>query len=468
MPGETKTRAPTVPESSTISPKTSTAKMISYEELSKHNTINDCWIAVREKVYNVTSWIPDHPGGSDFIVFNGGRDATQLFEAYHPVRVYGRLTKHYVGELEPSSTHPRFPPMSEFYKTLKVKIENYFLERKMSPRSGNEMLARTAVLISMSFAFHYLSVVSSNLWISLACAAMAGFIYALLSFMPVHEGSHAATTDSPIMWRLLGSVHDYVNGASYYTWCHQHFLGHHPFTNVTNGEEANDAYDPDIVTGDPDIRRIKPTQRVMNHYRFQQFYAPLLYGLLGVKYRINDFLVMFVYKTNGYVTLTPPNAYHLFTFFAGKAFFVLYRFIIPSFYIPIWKVFLLFAVADAFTSYVLAFVFQVNHVVPQTSWPTTDKTGFVNMDWAEMQVVTTMDYAHGSWWSTFLSGALNYQVTHHLFPYICQLHYPAIAPIILDHCKQYNIKYTVLPTFWDALKAHFEYLRIMGHGHTDF
>jgi len=130
---------------------------------------------------------------------------------------------------------------------------------------------------------------------------------------------------------------------------------------------------------------------------------------------------------------------------------------------------LLFVISDLITSYILAFVFQVNHVIPQAKWPTASKeTGMVDMDWAEMQVSTTLDYAHDSWFTTFFTGGLNYQITHHLFPYISQIHYPAIAPIVKQHCKQYNVQYPVLPSFWDAFKAHLNYLAIMGHGHTDF
>jgi len=103
----------------------------------------------------------------------------------------------------------------------------------------------------------------------------------------------------------------------------------------------------------------------------------------------------------------------------------------------------------------------VNHVVPQVHWPSV-KDGVVDMDWAEMQVRTTLDYGHDSWLTTFFTGALNYQVTHHLFPYISQIHYPQIAPIIKEHCKRYNIEYIVLPNFWEAFVSHIKYLAIMG------
>jgi fatty acid desaturase len=288
--------------------------------------------------------------------------------------------------------------------------------------------------------------------------------------MPVHEGSHASTTSSPIMWRLMGAIHDWVNGASFYNWCHQHFLGHHPFTNVTDTSKSVDALDPDVVTNDPDVRRIKPTQSHRDYYKYQVFYAPVLYGLLGLKFRINDFMILFVHKKNGHVRVNPMNNWHLFNFFGGKAFFVFYRIIVPAmFFMPLWQSISLFIWSDLVTSWILAFVFQVNHVVPHAKWPMVNKeTGMVNMDWAEMQIMTTLDYAHDSWITTFLTGALNYQVTHHLFPYISQIHYPEIAPIIREHCKEYRIHYTVLPTFYDAFKAHLTYLAKMGHAHYDF
>ncbi len=55
-------------------------------------------------------------------------------------------------------------------------------------------------------------------------------------------------------------------------------------------------------------------------------------------------------------------------FVAGKIFFILYRIIIPAlFATSLSRAILLFIVSDLVTSYILAFVFQVNHVVPQVT-----------------------------------------------------------------------------------------------------
>ena len=48
-------------------------------EISKHNTANDCWIIVNSKVYNVTDYINLHPGGPGAITRYCGNDATDAF-----------------------------------------------------------------------------------------------------------------------------------------------------------------------------------------------------------------------------------------------------------------------------------------------------------------------------------------------------------------------------------------------------
>lgn len=48
-------------------------------ELAKHNTKNDCWTSINNDVYDLTQYIPQHPGG-DEILRACGTDGTSLFE----------------------------------------------------------------------------------------------------------------------------------------------------------------------------------------------------------------------------------------------------------------------------------------------------------------------------------------------------------------------------------------------------
>ena len=42
------------------------------EEVKKHNTVKDCWVIYKKKVYNVTDFAPDHPGGSELLTDEAG------------------------------------------------------------------------------------------------------------------------------------------------------------------------------------------------------------------------------------------------------------------------------------------------------------------------------------------------------------------------------------------------------------
>ena len=58
-------------------------KSYSFDEVAAHDKPDDCWLVVSGQVYNVTDFVPTHPGGN-MIYVNAGKDSTFLFESYHP------------------------------------------------------------------------------------------------------------------------------------------------------------------------------------------------------------------------------------------------------------------------------------------------------------------------------------------------------------------------------------------------
>jgi isopentenyl diphosphate isomerase/L-lactate dehydrogenase-like FMN-dependent dehydrogenase len=52
--------------------------------VAKHKTAQSCWVILYGNVYDVTDFLPNHPGGSKIILQLSGRDATEDYDPIHP------------------------------------------------------------------------------------------------------------------------------------------------------------------------------------------------------------------------------------------------------------------------------------------------------------------------------------------------------------------------------------------------
>ncbi|KAJ9128514.1 hypothetical protein P3X46_034928 [Hevea brasiliensis] len=76
------------------------SKVYSKAEVSLHNKRTNCWIIIKEKVYDVTSYVEEHPGG-DAILAHAGDDSTEGFYGpQHATRVFDMIEDFYIGDLE--------------------------------------------------------------------------------------------------------------------------------------------------------------------------------------------------------------------------------------------------------------------------------------------------------------------------------------------------------------------------------
>ncbi|CAH0483087.1 unnamed protein product [Peronospora belbahrii] len=436
-----------------------------WQDVAKHNTAKSAWVIVRGVVYDVTEWVDRHPGGRELVLLHSGRECTDTFNSYHPFsnRANVILAKYAIGKLVGGSEFPTYKPDTGFYKECCDRVHQYFQDSKLDSRNPYSGLWRMFVVATVG-AIAYMGMnqlLSDNIYAHYAWGAVFGVCQALSLLHVMHDASHAAITNSPTGWCLIGRfVMDWVAGANMVSWLNQHVVGHHTYTNVPGA-------DPDLpVNFKSDVRRVVHRQVLLPMYKFQHIYLPPLYGVLGLRFRVQDIFDTFIALKNGPQRVNPHSTGDWVELILSKAFWAFYRIYVPLVLLQVdaarfWSVFFL---AEFVTGWYLSLNFQVSHVSTACGYPGDENEGVtaINDEWAISQIKSTVDYAHGSPLTTFLCGALNYQTAHHLFPGVSQYHYPKIAPIIIDVCKKYNVKYTVLPTFTEALAGHLNHLMVMG------
>jgi len=80
------------------------AKVITYEELKANSTKESLYVLLHEKVYDVTKFIDEHPGGDEVILTEAGKDATDAFEDVgHSDEARDLLPGMFVGDFEKDS-----------------------------------------------------------------------------------------------------------------------------------------------------------------------------------------------------------------------------------------------------------------------------------------------------------------------------------------------------------------------------
>ncbi|XP_051552049.1 cytochrome b5-like [Myxocyprinus asiaticus] len=73
----------------------------SREEVQAHNMSEDTWLIIHDKIYDITKFMEEHPGGEEVLLEQAGTDATESFEDVgHSTDAREMLQQYYIGELQ--------------------------------------------------------------------------------------------------------------------------------------------------------------------------------------------------------------------------------------------------------------------------------------------------------------------------------------------------------------------------------
>ncbi|KIJ20430.1 nitrate reductase [Paxillus involutus ATCC 200175] len=80
-------------------------KVITHAELEANNSKDSLYVLLHGKVYDVTKFIDEHPGGDEVILAEAGKDATEAFEDVgHSDEARELLPDMCIGEFENDGT----------------------------------------------------------------------------------------------------------------------------------------------------------------------------------------------------------------------------------------------------------------------------------------------------------------------------------------------------------------------------
>lgn len=67
----------------TNAPEANATTTYAMADVAEHDSESSCWSVINSKVYDLTSWIPKHPGGPEAILSICGIDGSDAFNAQH-------------------------------------------------------------------------------------------------------------------------------------------------------------------------------------------------------------------------------------------------------------------------------------------------------------------------------------------------------------------------------------------------
>ncbi|XP_044281736.1 acyl-CoA (8-3)-desaturase-like [Varanus komodoensis] len=421
-------------------PGSDVPRLFTWEEVGLHsgesNSKQDRWLVIDRKVYDVSQFYRQHPGGTRVISHYSGQDATDAFTAFHKnddlVKKY--LHSLLIGELAPDETSCE-PTKNE------VLVQDFRDLHNQVKKMG--LLKPNYLFFTFIFLHAILLDIASWLTIWYFGKSWLPFFIAITLFATAqiqygffqHDLGHVSVFEKTKWNRVCNLfVMGMLKGNPPSWWKHLH-----------NQHHAK----PNCFRKDPDLNM-----------------HPLLFSLgkaLSVELGKKKKKYMPYQHQHKYFILLAPMAFVIFVqlivfhFVIQRkkwlefAVMLLYYVRICILYIPLmgFKSFMAyFWLARLLESTWFIWISQMNHIPMNIDYDQ-------NLDWVSAQLAATCNVDR-SRFNDWFTGHLNFQIEHHLFPTMPRHNYWKVAPLVKSLCAKHGVKYQCKPlltAFADILRC---------------
>jgi delta8-fatty-acid desaturase len=400
-------------------------------EVAKHNTIDDCWIILDNRCYDITRYVSKHPGGVGPVVNMAGKDATDVFANYHAARVYKQLLPAFlVGEVTDVVVYPH---VADFRAARQEMLRQGLFETDYTyyAKLGTWMafLFVTSVLLSLGH------IGGGGAGMRMLGAAIMGICWQQLAGLG-HDLGHSGVTHDFHTDHKIASCLSAVMGLSVCWWKSDHNT-HHVVCNAVE-HDPNIQHMP-MLAVTPKIFQ-KPFwdtyhKKIVGMDWFARFLVSnqhiYFYPLMALG-RWNLYVQGLVYL----ITLHDRANYRK-TELVGITSFFVWMFTL-AFSMPTWAL----AIGWIMVSHAVAGILHVQIVLSHWSMETYKGSPYASKEteWYLMQLRTSMNVATPEWLDWVHIG-LQFQIEHHLFPRLPRHNLRKARELVKAICKKHGIYY---------------------------
>lgn len=403
---------------------------------------------IEGEAYDFGLFAERHPGGREALRLARGTNCTELFRSHHllggPSKAF--LSRHRVDvdRADPAMVEHlgagAFTFSEEgFYKTIARRAREYFRQTKASTSASRGWQLLALVAIATTIALIVPAFVMGSLW----AAAALGLMRGVTAVGPGHGMSHFSVFPRGNWNSTFFRLTSPFLASSWTIWTNSHVRSHHVAT--LTASDLQDNYP---------LKRVRSELRHRFWHRAQHWYIWPIYLFALPLWALQDFLesVLSLFQRSSRFAWRRrmENVAAI-----GLNLTVFY--VVPAVCLDVTTALGVILLSTVLASPIVVLQIVVNHEVPETTAATpTGKT----IDWGAHQVLTSHNFAVGSRLALHLSGGLNMQVEHHLFPSVHYRHYPALSQIVRDACVEFGLPYHTSAHLWEAIGKHHAVLRM--------